>query len=745
MMFVRQWRVTMGIESQEESFVKSQPASASESVPSSTDSPSTTLRGRWLVLARVGWLGIAILTLALFVAGVAADFARLQVPCPTDACLSTSGQLTPAERGALADLGLSLGFYAAYAVALDVVFAAVYVVIAALIFWRPSTDRFALFVALALLTFGTATFPYSFDALLAAQPTWGLALAVLDVLGSICFILFLYLFPDGRFVPRWTRWVALAWITWLVVLEYGISPQPDVDTWLTGFNLVVWAGALGAVVYAQVYRYRRVSNRVRRQQTWWVVFGIAAALTGYLGISVALTFLVAMSSTASVFAILLIGVALLDLSLLLIPLSIALAMLRYHLFDVDVLIRRTLVYGALTGCVVGLYVLIVGSLGALFQSSGNLLIALLATGLVAVVFQPLRERLQRGVSQLIYGERDDPYRVLARLGQRLDATLAPDAVLPTIAETISQALKLPYAAIILNHDGMLSTTAAVGTPVADPLQLPLTYQGATIGQLVLGPRAPDEPFSLADRRLLEDLAHQVAVAARAVRLTAELQQLALDLQHSRARLVVAREEERRRLRRDLHDGLGPTLAALALSASAIPDLIPTDPAGAAALAQQLETDIRATVGEIRRLIHGLRPPALDELGLVGAVRDRAAQLTRRQRAMPADSLQMLIETPDTLPPLPAAVEVAAYRIVEEALTNVARHAQARICTVRLSLTDALEVEIVDDGIGLPAARRAGVGLLSIRERAAELGGACAFEVLGDSGTRVYARLPLPKE
>ena len=724
--------------------MKSQPASAAAAVPSSSDSPSTTLRGRWLLLARAIWLGIAILTLALFVAGVAADFARLQVPCPTDACLSTSGQLTPAERGALADLGLSLGFYAAYAVTLDVVFAAVYVVIAALIFWRKSTDRFAMFVALALLTFGTATFPYSFDALLAAQPTWGLALAVLDVLGSIGFILFLYLFPDGQFVPRWTRWVALAWIAWLTVLEYGISPQPDV-AWLTWLNVGVWTGALGVVVYAQVYRYRRVSNRVRRQQTRGVVFGIAAALTGYLGISVALIFLVSEPISARLLAILLIGVALLNLSMLLIPLSIALAMLRHHLFDVDVLISRTLVYGALTACVIGLYVLIVGSLGTVFQSSGNLVISLVATGLVAVLFQPLRDRLQRAVNHLMYGERDEPYIVLARLGQRMEATLAPDAVLPTIAETVAQALRLPYAAIALDQDGICVTATSVGTPVADTLHLPLTYQGETIGRLILGQRAPGELFSPADRRLLDDLAHQVAVAARAVRLTAELQQLAGDLQRSRERLVVAREEERRRLRRDLHDGLGPTLAALALSASAITDLIPANPSVAATLATQLEADIRATVGEIRRLIHGLRPPALDELGLAGAVRDRAGQLMRRQGVAPAQNLQLLVETPENLPPLPAAVEVAAYRIVEEALTNVALHARARTCAVRLALTDALEVEIVDDGVGLPAERRAGVGLLSMRERAAELGGACAIETLGGAGTRVYARLPLPKE
>jgi len=318
-------------------------------------------------------------------------------------------------------------------------------------------------------------------------------------------------------------------------------------------------------------------------------------------------------------------------------------------------------------------------------------------------------------------------------------------VLLTIAETVTQALKLPYAAIILDQNGMCVTATAVGTPVADPVHLPLTYQGATIGQLVLGPRAPGEPFSLADQRLLHDLAHQVAVAARAVRLAAELQHLATDLQRSRQHLVVTREEERRRLRRDLHDGLGPTLAALALSASAITDVIPANPTAAASLAKQLEADIRATVGEIRRLIHGLRPPALDELGLAGAVRDRALQLTSRQHSGAAPGLQVTVETPENLPPLPAAVEVAAYRIVEEALTNVAHHAHARTCAVRLALTDALEVEIADDGAGLPTERRAGVGVLSMRERAAELGGACTIEVLGESGTRVNAWLPLPKE
>ena len=217
-------------------------------------------------------------------------------------------------------------------------------------------------------------------------------------------------------------------------------------------------------------------------------------------------------------------------ALLLVPVFTYIAILRYHLYDIDVVINRTLVYGALTACVVGIYVLAVVALGALFQARGNLAVSLLATGLVAVLFQPLRSRLQRGVNRLMYGERDDPYAVISRLGKRLEAALAPETVLPTVVETIAQALKLPYAAIVLKEGEGFRTAAAYGSPRGEPETLPLVYQREEIGRLVLSPRAPGESFSDADRRLLEDLARQAEVAVHAVRLTA-------DLQRSRERLV----------------------------------------------------------------------------------------------------------------------------------------------------------------------------------------------------------------
>src|SRR5918998_1824002 len=297
-------------------------------------------------------------------------------------------------------------------------------------------------------------------------------------------------------------------------------------------------------------------------------------------------------------------------ALLILAVFTCVAILRYRLYDIDLLINRTLVYGALSAGVVGIYVLTVVTLGALFQARGNLGVSLLATGLVAVLFQPLRSRLQRGVNRLMYGERDDPYAVLSRLGRRVETTIAPKAALNAIVETIAQALKAPYVAITVQQSGGdgFARVAEHGTPKGELVVLPLVYQQEKVGQLLVAPRAPRETFSQADTRLLEDLARQVEVAVHAVRLTA-------DLQHSRERLVTTREEERRRLRRDLHDGLGPTLGALTLGLDTTRlALAQDDPKAVNDLLVELKGQSREAVSDVRRLVYGLRPPALDDLG-----------------------------------------------------------------------------------------------------------------------------------
>jgi signal transduction histidine kinase len=203
--------------------------------------------------------------------------------------------------------------------------------------------------------------------------------------------------------------------------------------------------------------------------------------------------------------------------------------------------------------------------------------------------------------------------------------------------------------------------------------------------------------------------------------------------------VTAREEERRRLRRDLHDGLGPTLGSLTLKLDVAGDLVDEDPAAARAILRGLKEQARSAVADIRRLVYDLRPPTLDELGLVGAIRETAVQYDY-------DSLRVAIHAPERLDDLTAAVEVAAYRIAQEALTNVARHARATECTVSLAVeAGALHLEVRDDGRGLPQERSAGVGLASMHERAEELGGEFCVESSPEGGTAVWVRLPLPEE
>src|ERR687898_15264 len=431
------------------------------------------LSGRSLLRVRTVWLVVAALAVGFFVAGIPAEFALLHVPCTTPIC--ATGQLPPTGLRSLRDLGFSPGSFAAYTVVMDIVFATVYGAVAGLIFFRRSDDRMALFVSLALLTFGTATFTFTMEALAVRHATWEMPVHFLHFIGAASFSLFLYVFPDGSFVPRWVRWVALVLIAWQLAEHFFPRWVSDPTAWQERTETVVWLGALGTVIYSQVHRYRHTSSAVQNQQIKWVVFGISAAFGGFIGINMVLGASGAEAPTSpGALVAYLVGYTFVGyLAVLLIPLSIGIAMLRHHLFDVDLVINRTLVYGTLTASIVGLYVLVVGSLGMLFQTRENVAVPLLAAGLVAALFAPLRNRLQRGVNHLMYGKRDEPYAVLSRLGQQLEANLAPDAVLPTVVNTVAESLKLPYTAIELERDGAFETAAVAGEHVDDPLRLPL--------------------------------------------------------------------------------------------------------------------------------------------------------------------------------------------------------------------------------------------------------------------------------
>src|SRR5215216_3688706 len=507
------------------------------------------------------------------------------------------------------------------------------------------------------------------------------------------------LFPDGHLLSR--RWRIVAWAAacGAVLTELYDAFYPDylsthsyvwnpfaVVGLVGGFTpdeLFVGSAVVGetllltsilAALFSLFVRLHRAWGD-ERQQLKWFLYAVVPAVVGF---SFILLSYIIVDFTELVFinpfepfggeifwSIHYVPV----FSVLFVPIFTYIAIVRDRLYDIDVVINRTLVYGALSACVVGIYVLTIVALGALFQAQGNLGVSLVATGLVAVLFQPLRGRLQRGVNRLMYGERDDPYAVVSRLGRRLEAALAPETVLPTIVGIVREALKLPYAAILLEEGEGYRSAASYGSPRGESETLPLVYQREEIGQLVLSPRAPGEGFSDADRDLLEDLARQAEVAVHAVRLTA-------DLQSSRERLVATREEERRRLRRDLHDGIGPTLTGLALQLNAVRKLVRGKPADAEETLERLERRTEDTLAEMRRLIYGLRPPALDDLGLIPSIYQQAQSQgmvdlpvgTRTDERLENGPV-FSMEAPDELLPLPAAVEVACYRIVQEALTN----------------------------------------------------------------------------
>jgi signal transduction histidine kinase len=421
------------------------------------------------------------------------------------------------------------------------------------------------------------------------------------------------------------------------------------------------------------------------------------------------------------------------LPLLALPVVIGLgiAIALYRLFDIKIVIQRTLIWGTLTSMVIAVYIVVVGMLGILFQSQGNPVFSLIGTGLAATLFHPLQVRLHQAVSKLLYGERDAPYAVVMRLTEKLEAALAPQEALDTIVQTITEALRLSYAAIQLCQDGAYITVAAYGSqdsvPASEWVTFPLTYDANPVGRLVVAPRTSGEDLTQGDHALITGLVHEAQVTIQTAQLTA-------DLQRSREKLVAAREEERRRLRRDLHDGLGPTLASLTLQTDAARNLLKSEPARADALLVDLKSQIQQTIADVRKLVYALRPPALDELGLVAALQEKARQLEQ-------SSAVVITITADALPVLSAATEGAIYHIAAEAMTNVARHANARTCCVYLTLDDQLRLEVHDNGQGFPVDYRPGVGIQSMNERAAELGGTCVVEHGPEGGTHVVAAIP----
>lgn len=536
--------------------------------------------------------------------------------------------------------------------------------------------------------------------------------------------LLLLRFPDGRLPgPRWR--VAEIWsVVALLLLAAGMALTPYgeadlaplVDTAnpvasplgprLLGVALPAGLLAVAAALAATVVRFRPARGAERAQLTWALAGLITTVVV--VGTSVVLVPYAALAPT---------------LAAGLLPATFGVAILRHRLWDLDVVLTRSLAYGLTTTTILLLYLVTVGALGGLLGRTTGA--PVVATAVAALVVLPLRERAQRLAARLRYGDRGDPYTALARLGAQLDAAGSPDRLLGDVTDAVVRALRLRGAAITVDDRALTS----VGKRDGHVRLIPLVFRGEAVGELHVHLAAGEE-LAPTDERLLADLSRHVAAALHADRLRRYL--LA-----SQLRLVTAREEERRRIRHDLHDDLGPTLAGVALEVERASLEAREDPEAVVERLTGATVRIRRAVTDLRALVEGLRPASLDELGLTRAVQGLLGQLQ-------APGLDLCLETDGDLDGLPAAVEVAAYRIVGEALTNVVRHASASRCRVCLSrVPDALHLLVEDDGRGgARTATTMGVGLRSMRERATELGGRIDLTSQPGAGTRVEVTLPV---
>lgn len=527
-------------------------------------------------------------------------------------------------------------------------------------------------------------------------------------------------FPDGKTLPgRWRRLPALAYLGMtLMTINTLVDTHAnlrDLPQWhnplstpflsaatgpLSLLGILMYAVLLGLAVAQLAIRFRSGDALLRQQVGLLALVAflpVFAVVLGVLGISGGLVF----------------GLAVLPL-----PVAIGFAVLARGLYDLSTAANRTLVWLLLSAAVVTIYALVIVGVGGTLGTHGSRWLPWAAAAVVAVSFAPLRDALQRGVNRVTFGSWEDPRAVLATLGQHLEVSADADRLLEQTVAELQETLRLTDVAVL--DDAGEVVAGAVTSP--DAARVPATAYGGVHGELTYRAPVGLRPHDL---QLIDDLAAHVGVVLHARRLTA-------DLQRTRERLVIAREEERRRLRRDLHDGLGPALAGHLLRVDLVAQrLEPGDPGRQ--ILETLRGDLQNTVADVRRVVEGLRPPSLDEIGLAASIAAAARNLTA-----PAQ-IGCELRIAD-LPRLSAAVEVAAYRILMEAVTNVVKHSKATTCCICLAVDAGnLVLEVADDGAG-GISTGSSHGQDTMRERAEELGG--VLEVRDAGGVHITARLPL---
>lgn len=544
---------------------------------------------------------------------------------------------------------------------------------------------------------------------------WAGSLPVLALLITV--------FPDGVPTDRWRRLFQLQVATVIVLVASALAAPPNLHPAIFIVGVACGVALIGTALLSAVRLVVRAArDRAIRGQI--APFAVLAGLIVASYVMVAPIVLITGVDRAAVDAVvypLVVGA---------LPAAVGYAVMRHRLFGIDIIVSRLLVATTAIALLASGYLAGVYGVAAMLGVPRDSLPALLVpAALVAFVLVPAYRWIHQAITRAVYGRRGDPVAVLNTLGHELART-APDDVPSRIVTVVHDTLRLPWVALDVDQDGTFERVAEAGTASGGAAveKFDLAYAGAVPGRLIVQPRRGERTLGRLDRRLIGSVADQAGPAVAAARYVDELIR-------SRERLVLGREEERARLRRDLHDGLGPALAGISLALSAARRMLRADPPAADTLLRTAESEAGRSWADVRRIVDDLRPPGLDELGLVGALEERGRSLTR-----PGEFAVTIIAT--DLPPLPRAIETAAFRVAVEAMTNSARHAHARRCQVAVSADGLLHLTVRDDGIGLSAQPSPGVGVQSMQARVADVGGQLRLGTADGGGTLVAADLPL---
>lgn len=594
-----------------------------------------------------------------------------------------------------------------------------------LVFRRPDepATHALLLLSAAMVSLPFGGFAYLEPLDLWARP-WVGAWSMLGLSGfmevPVALLMFALAFPSGCIPNRAAnavRWLTLVPISvviasaatyllggWSISLDQRIDSDAGV-WWLLGA-----CGALGLLV-GRGWKLRR--EPVARRQSQIVLLGLVLSV----GSGIALN-LVPSDVSAAWFA----------LVFLAFPASIAIAVAHRNLFDLDLILNRGLVAIMTGGVLFTVYVALVAATSTIAGGAGSLS-AIPAAGAVAVLFAPVRQQAQRWVDQRLFGLAAEPGVVFERLGERLSSAGNPDALMAAVVETVTDSLRLPYAAVELVLTGSPRTIEQRGQPGDTVESVELRGDGRALGWLHVSPRRGESGLSARDAELLTSLGRHASVAALVSLLTNTVR----ETQHQ---VVVSREVERDRVQRDLHDRIGPVLVGLALQLSALDE--ESDPHAAKEHLRRLQLQASNALEDVRRLARDLRPAELEEIGLFAALEAAAARLSV------TDGFQFDVNVPLALPRLSRESEDAAYMVFLEAMTNAVRHSGSRRAAIRLALGPGRSLHgiIEDDGIGFTDTTAEGTGLRSIRQRITACGGHVEISRSRSGGARISFQLPI---